>query len=225
MAMSMMAPAYGGPAPGTFVAPQASMYLPTAGAYPMQATSRSAQMPMPMPAPSVVVPGPPPGVDPRQASEQFGLALEAQLKKQSDAIIEEARLKKQMLEEQAKRDLAQFQLQVDEEKSMQMLQVDKEAMAMIAGLQETAITRKTVMEEESAIAIAGYSKAKAMEEMAAKSYQVQKQFHEAEKKMKAEYDKVMRAGAGSLIGAGGFPPAYAMPPPAYHTVPAPGSIV
>merc|ERR1712176_1169930 len=100
-------------------------------------------------------------------------------------------------------------------------------MAMISGLQEAAITRKTVMEEESAIAIAGYSKAKAMEGMAAKSYQVQKQFHEAEKKMKAEYDKVMRAGVGSLLGAGAVPPAYAMPAPAVpaYTVPPPATVV
>merc|ERR1711924_263342 len=99
-------------------------------------------MPVPVPAPSVVVP--PPGVDPRKQSEEFGAFLEADLKKKSDAVIQEAALKKQMLEEQAKRDLAQFTLAVEEEKSMQMLQVDKEAMAVISGLQEAAITRKTV---------------------------------------------------------------------------------
>lgn len=186
------------------------------------------QMPMPT-ASRMVAPPPGAGGDPRQAREQFEVALEMQLKTQSDAIIEEARVKKQMLEEQAKRDLAQFQLMVEEEKQMQMLHVDKEAMAVISSLQETAITRKTFMEEESAVAIAGYSKAKAMEEMAMKSYQVQKQFHEAEKKMKAEYDKVMRAGASSLAGASGFPPASYMPPPTMaapfaYTVP-PGTVV
>jgi hypothetical protein len=177
-------------------------------------------MPVAVAAPSAALPVPPPGVDPIAASEQYAAQLDAKLQQGKDTILKEAEIKKQMLQEQAKRDLAQFQLMVDEEKTMQQLAVDKEAMTAITSLQETAITRKTIMEEESAIAIAGYGKAKAMEEMARRSYDVQKAFHEAEKKMKAEYDKVMRAGAASVMGASGFRPpppvvpAYAAPPPA-----------
>merc|ERR1712100_825178 len=61
-----------------------------------------------------------------------------------------------------------------------------------------AITRKTVMEEEAALKAAGYAKAKAMEEMANKSKNVTKQFREAEAKLTAEYQQVMRAGARAV---------------------------
>lgn len=200
--------------PQTFIAPTPS-FMPV----PVPTMSMTVPGPVPtmsyippgaMPAPPVPIPAP---QDPRQASEQFGKTLEAKLAQQSAGVTQEAQIRKQMLEEQAKRDLAQFQLQVDEELKMACMAVDKDALIIINGLQEAAITRKTAMEEEAAVKTAGYNKAKAMETMAMQSYQVQKQFHEAEKKLKADYDQVMRAGVGSILGAGLMPPAYAMPPP------------
>merc|ERR1719247_3580365 len=98
-------------------------------------------------------------------SDLYGQALEGQLKKQSEAVIEEANIKKQMLEEQFKRDMAQYALQVEERLKLAQMQVDKEAQVQLMGLQEAAINRKTVMEEEAALKSAGYAKAKAMEEM------------------------------------------------------------
>merc|ERR1712062_658590 len=76
---------------------------------------------------------------------------------------------------------------------MAQIAVDKEAQRQLMGLQEAAITRKTVMEEEAALKAAGYAKAKAMEDMANKSKNVTKQFREAEAKLAAEYQQVMRA--------------------------------
>merc|ERR1712046_564924 len=101
----------------------------------------------------------------KSESEAYGKALEGQLRKQSEAVIEEANIKKQMLDEQFKRDMAAYALQVEEKLKIAQMQVDKEAQMQLMGLQEAAINRKTTMEEEAALKSAGYAKAKAMEEM------------------------------------------------------------
>jgi hypothetical protein len=134
----------------------------------------------------------------KNESDSYGKALEGQLKKQSEAVIEEAKIKKAMLEEQAKREVAAFQLHVEEKIKMAQIAVDKEAQRQLMGLQEAAIIRKTTMEEEAALKAAGYTKAKAMEEMANKSKNVNKQFREAERKLAEEYQTVMRAGARAV---------------------------
>merc|ERR1711972_436305 len=97
----------------------------------------------------------------------------------------------------------------EEKIKMAQIAVDKEAQRQLMGLQEAAITRKTVMEEEAALKAAGYAKAKAMEDMANKSKNVTKQFKEAEAKLAAEYQTVMRAGTRAVPSYA--PPAYAAP--------------
>lgn len=192
--------------------PTTAVYAaPVEGPGPLQQASSFINLTAGMPSPDKL----------KGQSDAYGKALEGQLKKQSEGVIEEATIKKQMLEEQFKRDMAQYMLQVEERLQMAQLQVDKEAQAQLMGLQEAAINRKTVMEEEAALKSAGYAKAKAMEEMLNRSKQVNKQFMQAEAKLTAEYQKVMRAGARS-IAPGGVPmvpemaaqyaaPAYATP--------------
>jgi hypothetical protein len=202
-------------APAAVAAPVAAPVVEYLGPGPLQQASSFINLTAGMPDPGKL----------KNETDAYGKALEGQLKKQSDAVIEEANIKKKMLEEQFKRDLAQYQLQVDERLKMAQMAVDKEAQAQLMGLQEAAINRKTVMEEEAAMKSAGYAKAKAMEEMMNRSKQVNKQFMEAEAKLTAEYQKVMRAGAKAMA-PGPVPmvpemavqyaaPAYAAPAPAY----------
>jgi len=126
-------------------------------------------------------------------------ALAAQLEKQSNATLEEAKIKKAMLEQTAKTQLAQYQLQIEENFKMACLQVDQEAQNMLMGLKEAAITQQTAREEIAAIAVADYNKKKALEEMSIKSYQLQKTWYDNEMKLTAEYQKVMKAGSKSVI--------------------------
>merc|ERR1719272_2291918 len=126
-------------------------------------------------------------------------ALAAQLKKQSDATMQEASIKKQMLEQTAKRNLAEYQLQIEEQLKMSCLQVDQEAQNMINGLKEAAITQQTAREEQAAIAAASYIKAKALEDFSVKSYQLQKTWFDKETQLNAEYQKVMQAGSRSVV--------------------------
>merc|ERR1719272_955383 len=64
-------------------------------------------------------------------------ALAAQLNKQSDAALAEASIKKQMMEQTAKKQLAEYQLQIEEQLKMSMLQIDQGAQNLINSLKET----------------------------------------------------------------------------------------
>merc|ERR1740130_1228044 len=125
-------------------------------------------------------------------------ALAAQLKKQSDATLQEASIKKQMLEQTAKKNLAEYQLQIEEQLKMSCLQVDQEAQNMINGLKEAAITQQTAREEQAAIACASYVKAKALEDFSVKSYQLQKTWFDKETALTTQYQQVMQKGASAI---------------------------
>lgn len=129
----------------------------------------------------------------------YNKALDGQLQKQSAAAMEEAKIKKAMLEQQAKTQLAQFQLQMEEQVKMSNLQIDQEAQTQINGLQEAAITQQTSLEERAAIAIADYKKKQALEVMGMKSWELQKGWFEQETKMMAQYQQVMKKGAGAVV--------------------------
>lgn len=122
-------------------------------------------------------------------------ALDAQLKKQSDALVEEAKLKRAMMEQTARMQIAQFQLQVEERLKMDSMQVDAEAQTMIRGLEESAIMQKTSMQERAAMTMADYVKRKAIEDCNMKSYNLQKQYYEAEVKLTQQYQQAKQAKA------------------------------
>lgn len=125
-------------------------------------------------------------------------ALQAQLDKQSNAVLEEANIKKKMLEQTCKTQVEEFKLQIDENFKIACLRVDQEAETMLNGLKEAAITQQTAREEAAAIAVADYTKKKALEDMTMKSYNLQKQWFESETKLTQEYQKVMQAGARAV---------------------------
>jgi len=126
-------------------------------------------------------------------------ALAAQLKKQSDATLQEASIKKAMMEQTAKKNLAEYQLQIEEQLKMACLQLDQEAQNLINGLKEAAITQQTAREEQAAIAAASYIKAKALEDFSVKSYQLQKTWFDKETQLNAQYQQVMQAGSRSVV--------------------------
>merc|ERR1712232_513789 len=101
---------------------------------------------------------------------------------------------KKMLREHAETQIKQMELQLDERFKMQSLTVDQEAATMVTALNEAAITQKTGMDERFAVAVADYNKKKAIEDMATKSYQLQKQWYDGEAKLMAQYQAARQAG-------------------------------
>jgi len=129
----------------------------------------------------------------------YNQALQAQLKKQTDAVLAESAIKKKMLEQQATTQRAEFALQLEERFKMSCLQVDQEANQLCNGLREAAITQQTALEERAAIQIAAYNKKKAMEDFSIKSYEVQKQWFEKETALTQQYQAVMKAGSKAVV--------------------------
>jgi len=124
----------------------------------------------------------------------YDKALAAQLDKQVKAVEEEARLKKAMLEQAVKTQLEQYRLQVDETFKMACLQVDQEAATVCNGLREAAILQQTACDEKAAITVADYNKKKAIDDMTAKSYQLQKQWYDGEAQLMQQYQAARQAG-------------------------------
>merc|ERR1711904_620812 len=95
----------------------------------------------------------------------------------------------------------------EEQMKMQQMAVEAQAQQTITGLSEAAITQRTMLEEKAAISVMDYQKKKAIEEMAMKSYQVQKQYYEQEMKLMQQYGQVARKGAGAVVTPGMVAPA------------------
>lgn len=154
------------------------------------------------PAPKSLTVGLPEPAKVEAEKAAYEKALDAQLKKQADALAEEANLKKKMMEQTAKMQIAQFTLQVEEKLKMDSMQVDAEAQTMMRGLEEAAIIQKTSMQERAALTMADYVKRKAIEDCNMKAYNVQKQYYEAEAKLMAQYQQAKQAGAKAVVTGG-----------------------
>merc|ERR1719223_1589360 len=106
------------------------------------------------------------------------------------------------MEQTAKMQIAQYQLQVEEKLKMDSLQVDAETQTMLRGLEEAAIIQKTSMQERAALTVADYVKKKAIEDCNMKSYTLQKQYYEAEVKLTTQYQEAKQAGAKAVVTGG-----------------------
>merc|ERR1719487_180426 len=153
-------------------------------------------------------------VDPKTMDAErlaYEKALAAQLDKQSKAILEEAAIKKKMLEQTRDTQIKQMELQLDEQLKMASLQVDKQAADTVNGLKEAAILQSTSAQERAALAVEEYKKAKAMEDMARQSYDLQKKWYDHEAQLMAQYQKVAKAGAQNQGWAPQMPMPMAVP--------------
>merc|ERR1719218_537658 len=81
---------------------------------------------------------------------------------------------------------------------MGCFQVEREAQQMVYGLTEAAILQRTTVDERMALQIAEHKKLRALEDMAQKSYALQKQWYEGEAKFTYDYQKVMQAGSRAI---------------------------
>jgi len=183
---------YVAPATTTYAAAPQQQYVESCVAAPQQVMVAPALAGFNVPQPQSLTAGlvAPAKIEAERAS--YSEALAAQLAKQSSALMEEAKIKKQMLEQQAKTQVAQAELTIGERLKMDVLRVDQEAQNMLNCLNEAAITQGTNQEETCAIAVADYKRKEALMTMNQKSYAIQKQWFESENKLTAEYQRVMQ---------------------------------
>jgi len=172
---------------------------PQVMAAPQVAVQQVAVQPFGMPQPQKLTEGMPDPALLEREKVEYNKALGAQLKKQTDAVLAEAEIKKKMLGQQCTTQRAEFELQLEERLKMASLQVDQQANLQCNGLREAAITQQTSLEERAAIQIAEFNKKKAMEDFSIKSYEVQKQWFEKEQALTQQYQTVMKAGSKAVI--------------------------
>merc|ERR1719263_537400 len=174
-----------------------------------------------MPQPVSLTAGlvPPPKV--QQEAAAYHKAIEGQLAKQSTAVYEEAKIKQQMLTQQATTQIEQYRLQVEEQLAISCLRTDQEALTQVSGLKEAAILQQTGCEERAAIAVGEFNKKKAMEDMAIQSYALQKQWYDQEMKLAADYESVRAKGSRAVVTPGlSATPAAAVAAPVAYAAPA-----
>jgi len=136
-------------------------------------------------------------------------ALQEQLEKQSKAVMEEAKIKQAMLTQQATAQKQQLTLQIDEKLAIDCLRVEQEALNMVNGLKEAAITQQTMQEERAAIAVADFNKKRAIEEMSLQAWNIQQKWYQNEVKLMGEYQQVMQKGSKAVV----TPQSPMLPPP------------
>merc|ERR1712166_1018969 len=107
-------------------------------------------------------------------------ALEKQYQDGAAAIAAEVRVRKEMLQETAKQQKAQYTLQVQSQLQAQNLLLDQQMNSQLMMLQEAAMAQKSALEQQAAALTLEYQQKKCEEEMLAKQFEIQKQYYEAE---------------------------------------------
>merc|ERR1719379_3360518 len=109
-------------------------------------------------------------------------------------LLPRQKVKKEMLNETAKQQKAQFALQTQSQLQAQNLLLDQQMNSQLMMLQEAAMAQKTTLEQQAAALTLEYQQKKAEEEMLVKQYQIQKQYYDAEMKLAAQYQKITAPG-------------------------------
>merc|ERR1719503_331977 len=120
----------------------------------------------------------------------YAKALEKQYQDGAAAIAAEVRVRKEMLQEQAKQQKAQYTLQVQSQLQAQNLLLDQQMNSQLMMLQEAAMSQKSALEQQAAALTLEYQQKKAEEDLLGKQYEIQKQYYDAETKLAAQFQKV-----------------------------------
>lgn len=176
---------------GSYVAPGTSSI---AGSYVAPAVA-------PQP-PARLTEGIPSPQDIEQQKSAYTQSLDMQLQEATSTIIEQGNVQKQMLHHNAKAKLEQSRLQIEEQLRISSMTVDHQVQTQLMDLRAAAVTQKTLLEEQAAIALMDYRKKKAQEEMSLRSYQVQKHFYDAEVQLVSQLQQASSVGRPPQNGSG-----------------------
>eukprot|EP00427_Karlodinium_veneficum_P025705 CAMPEP_0169104060 /NCGR_PEP_ID=MMETSP1015-20121227/23053_1 /TAXON_ID=342587 /ORGANISM="Karlodinium micrum, Strain CCMP2283" /LENGTH=290 /DNA_ID=CAMNT_0009165311 /DNA_START=39 /DNA_END=911 /DNA_ORIENTATION=+ len=121
--------------------------------------------------------------------EGYAKSLDLQLKEGTDAVVAQGKAQKDMIEQNGKLQLAEYQLQVEAQMKMSSVHVDQQVQSIVMALQEAALQQKTLLEEKAAYAIRDYEKRKALDEVSTRAYQLRKEYFEGELKLLDDLQK------------------------------------
>lgn len=193
---------YGGQVLGETVTPASYTVAPPPVAYEYAAAPTSAALstvPQPQP-PRNLTQGMP---DEKQIAAQkaaYAQALDLQLKQATETIQKEMEIEKEMLKFKAQKDIAMFELSVDEKLAEQLATVDEQTTFQQLELRKAATDRKLQLENQASALTMDYSMKKAQEEMAMKQYDFQQRCIQMERGFAQQY-----AQAGQQVAAATAP--------------------
>jgi len=124
--------------------------------------------------------------DPKAVDQQrsaYAKALDTELQKSIQAIQEKNAMEKKMLAQAAQQQKAMYELQVDQMVQGQAAMLDEQRNMQLLGLQQEAMNQKTALENQAAGLKLEYEQRKAQEEMMFKQYELQKTYYDSERKM------------------------------------------
>merc|ERR1719316_253109 len=127
----------------------------------------------------------------KSQQDAYAKALEKQYQDGAAAIAAETKVKKEMLNETAKQQKAQYQLQVQSQLQAQNLLLDQQMNSQLMMLQESAMAQRSALEQQAAALTLEWQQKKAEEEMLKKQYEIQRQYCEAENKLATQFNQVV----------------------------------
>jgi len=199
-------------APYAAPAPQASSFVAAPGVAAWQAQSQA--MPtlgvaMPKievgPAPSDLTVGIPNSQQIASQKAAYVVALDKQLADGVKTIEKETDIEKQMVKFSADKQIALFQMQVEEQRNEQMALLDEQGTIAVLELKKACVERKIQLDAQAAGLNMDYQMKFVQTELAQKTYAFQQTYAGAENKLLEQYNALV-AGANkgtSFAGAAG----------------------
>lgn len=112
--------------------------------------------------------------------------LDAQLHQGTQAIVEQTRVKKEMLTQAVQSQKKQYKLQIEQRLRLQEMEVDQQLNTQVMGLQHAALEEKAKLDRQASALKMEYEQRKLQEDILAKQYQLQRH----------QYDMQMRVPQG-----------------------------
>jgi len=131
----------------------------------------------------------------------YAKALDEELQRSIDAIQEKNAMEKKVLAQAAQQQKALYELQVEQALQGQTAALEEQRNMQLLGLQQDAMNQKIGLENQAAGLKLEYEQRKAQEEMMFKQYELQKSYFEAEQRMHAEMKGQAQAQQGQLTPA------------------------
>lgn len=155
-------------------------------------------------------------------------SLDSQLEQGTIAVVEQTKVKKEMLTQAFESQKKQYNLQVEQRLRMQEMVCDQQLHKQVMGLKQAAFEEKSKLERQASALKMEYEHRKLQEDISVKQYQLQR--HQYDVQMKVQSDAVQRmCGPADVVDASGkcqvpppcsfVPSNFGVPPTNYDVLP------
>jgi len=101
-------------------------------------------------------------------------SLDAQLQQGMRAIVEQTKVKKEMLSQAVESQKKQYKLQIEQRLRIQEMEVDQQLNTHVMGLQQAALEEKAKLDTQASALKMEYEQRKLQEDILVKQYQLQR---------------------------------------------------